>query len=379
MVFLQRKGASLSQIGLLEAGAWLLAAALEVPTGAIADRWGRKTSVAIGAGMYTVAMFLVLAELLSPLFLVGYALWNSSFAFVGGADSAFLYDSLKADGRALEAGKQSGRYLAVQQAAQGMGAVLGAWIATIDITLCFTIAGVCGLGATAIALSFKEPPRLAHGETPLGYWRNLRVAIGIAARRPLVRWLILLGAVLPLIPLTIYYVLLQPYALGVGLPLAWLGVVVLSVQLATVLASWLAHRTEGRIALPTLVVAGIAMLLGASALLGAFPSIPVLGLVAVVALVPAALQPLLSARLNHLIPSTQRATVLSLSGLVMELGLAVTMPAMLTLADALGPAPATGVGAVLFGLTVIPLFVLWRSAERGTPSATEPIVAIAGP
>jgi len=371
VVFLQGRGVSLSQIGLLEAGAWLLAAVLEVPTGAIADRWGRKASIALGAGLYSAAMFLVLAEVLSPLFLVGYAFWNSSMAFVGGADSAFLYDSLRADGREAEAAEQTGRYLAVQQASQGVAAVLGAWLATIDITLCFTIAGICGLAATAIALSLKEPPGLDVGESRLGYWRNLRVATGIAARRPVVRWLLLLGALLPLIPLTIYYVLLQPYAVGVGVPIAWLGVVVLGVQTTTVLASWLAHRIEGRIAVPTLTGAGIALVAVAAAVLGSFPSVPVLAFVFIVAIVPATLQPLLSARLNHLIPSTQRATVLSFNGLVTELGLAITFPAMLALADRLGPPTATGLGAGLFAVVVIPLFVLWRSADR-------PNVAMAG-
>jgi len=371
VVFLQGRGVSLSQIGLLEAGAWLLAAVLEVPTGAIADRWGRKASIAVGAGLYSAAMFLVLAEVLSPLFLVGYAFWNSSMAFVGGADSAFLYDSLRADGREAEAAEQTGRYLAVQQASQGVAAVLGAWLATIDITLCFTIAGICGLAATAIALSLKEPPRLDVGESRLGYWRNLRVATGIAARRPVVRWLLLLGALLPLIPLTIYYVLLQPYAVGVGVPIAWLGVVVLGVQTTTVLASWLAHRIEGRIAVPTLTGAGIALVAVAAAVLGSFPSVPVLAFVFIVAIVPATLQPLLSARLNHLIPSTQRATVLSFNGLVTELGLAITFPAMLALADRLGPPTATGLGAGLFAVVVIPLFLLWRSADR-------PNVAMAG-
>ena len=48
VVFLQRKGLSLSQVGLLEAFAWILTAALEVPTGGIADRWGRRASIAIG-------------------------------------------------------------------------------------------------------------------------------------------------------------------------------------------------------------------------------------------------------------------------------------------------------------------------------------------
>jgi len=378
VVFLQRRGVSLSQIGLLEAGAWLLAAVLEVPTGAIADRWGRKAAIALGAALYSAAMFLILTDVLSPLFLVGYAFWNSSMAFVGGADAAFLYDSLRADGRAADAAKQSGRYLAVQQASQGVAALLGAWLATIDITLCFTIAGVCGIAATVTALSLKEPPHLEAGETPAGYWRNLRVAVGIAARRPVVRWLLLLGAIFPLIPLTIYYVLMQPYAVGVGLPIVWLGVVVLGVQGVTVSASWLAYRIEGRVAIPTVVGVGIALVLAAGAILGSFPSIGTLVLMLVVAVVPATLQPLLSARLNHHIPSTQRATVLSFNGLVTELGLAISFPAMLGIADLLGAPSATGLGAALFALTVIPLFLLWRSAERRTPPWTEPVAAIAG-
>jgi len=105
VVFLQRKGLGLTQIGLLEGFAWVLTAALEVPSGAIADRFGRKASIAMGAFLYSVAMFLILAESMSPAFLLGYALWNSSTAFVSGADSALLYDSLKAGGRTSEAAK----------------------------------------------------------------------------------------------------------------------------------------------------------------------------------------------------------------------------------------------------------------------------------
>jgi MFS family permease len=107
VVFLQGKGLSLTQIGVLEAFAWLITAAFEVPTGAIADRWGRKSSIDMGSTFYALAMFLILAEALSPAFLLGYALWNSSFAFMSGADAALLYDSLKADGRESEAARQT--------------------------------------------------------------------------------------------------------------------------------------------------------------------------------------------------------------------------------------------------------------------------------
>ena len=71
VVFLQRKGLSLTEVGLLEGVAWTITAFLEVPTGAIADRWGRKASIALGASLYGLAMFLILADALSPAFLVG--------------------------------------------------------------------------------------------------------------------------------------------------------------------------------------------------------------------------------------------------------------------------------------------------------------------
>src|SRR2546423_14582118 len=187
VVFLQRKGLSLTQVGLLEGVAWTITAFLEVPTGAIADRWGRKASIAVGASLYGLAMFLILSAALSPAFLLGYALWNPSFAFVSGADSALLYDSLKADGRASEAAKQSGRYAAIELGSQGIAALLGAALATVDITLCFTICGILGIVATALILTVREPPQFSEQEERLGYWSNLRTSIGIAGRHRVAR------------------------------------------------------------------------------------------------------------------------------------------------------------------------------------------------
>src|SRR5438046_3067623 len=267
-------------------------------------------------------------------------------------------------GRSCFTAKQSGRYLAITQASQGIASVLGAWVATLDITLCFTVGAVTGLMATALVLTFKEPPRLEEGESQLSFWRNLRAAVGIAARRPVVRWLLLLTTGFEVVPFIVYYVLLQPYALAVALPLASLGVVVLGVQLAGVAASSLAHRTQGHVGLSTLVAGGIAITLASTTLLGRVPSIPALAFMLVVSLVPSVAQPLLSARLNDMIPSAQRATIISLSALIFELGLAVVIPMLLGLADVFG-APATiGFSAAVYAGTIIPLAILWRAAER---------------
>src|SRR2546427_10089164 len=139
------------------------------------------------------------------------------------------------------------------------------------MTLCFTICGLGGLVATGLVLTVKEPPRLEDDtESPVGYWKTLRAAIDVAARRPVVRALLLLNATILVVPLVVYYVLLQPYALGVGLPLASLGVVVIAVQLSTVVASWLAHRTGDHFELASVVAVALAVLIAATAILAAF-------------------------------------------------------------------------------------------------------------
>ena len=365
VVFLQRKGLSLTQIGILESIAWILTAALEVPTGLIADRWGRKASIAIGTLLYSVAMFLILTPALSPSFIVGYVLWNSSMAFVSGADSALLYDSLKADGREAEAAKFAGRSTAIQLGSQGLAAVVGSALATVNITLCFSISGILAFGAAILILTAREAPRYsAAGEKPLEYWNNLREAISIAARRPAVRALLLLSTAFTVVPLVDYYFLLQPYAVVVGFPIAALGLVVVLIQGTTVMASWLAHRIGRRFGLRKIVTVSAVFLVGATAILGATPSVPSIGLMLVVALVPSLVGPLLTTRINDVIPTGQRATILSLGALIGELGTAGLVPLLLGLADVVSPPAAIGLSALLFGLVAFPLLVVWRASDR---------------
>jgi hypothetical protein len=106
------------------------------------------------------------------------------------------------------------------------------------------------------------------------------------------------------------------------------------------------------------------VLLIATAALALVPSIPTVALMLAVAMVPALCGPLLTARLNDLIPSAQRATILSLSALLFELGLAVAMPLLLASADRLGAPAAIGVSTVTLAITVLPFLYIWRTSER---------------
>jgi hypothetical protein len=89
-----------------------------------------------------------------------------------------------------------------------------------------------------------------------------------------------------------------------------------------------------------------------------------------VALVPALRSPLLLARTNDLIPSAQRATILSLNALLSELGTAAAVPLLLIAADVLSPPQAMGISALLFAIAFLPLWLIWRASEA---KAAEPI------
>ena len=96
VIYLQRsRGLSLTQITLLDTPFFLLIVLFEVPTGAIADRFGRRVSLMIGSTLFAVAIFVFGIADNYPVILVSYTAWGLAQTFQSGADAAILYDSLK--------------------------------------------------------------------------------------------------------------------------------------------------------------------------------------------------------------------------------------------------------------------------------------------
>lgn len=66
----------------------------EVPTGAFADRFGRRSSLVAGIAIRSMGLFWLFASA-DPLSLfAGLVLTSLGGAFVSGADSALIYDAL---------------------------------------------------------------------------------------------------------------------------------------------------------------------------------------------------------------------------------------------------------------------------------------------
>ena len=99
-VMFTEHGMSPAQIGLALAAWSLTGVALEIPTGALADRLSRRWLL-FAAQVFRGLGFLV--WVLFPGFwgyLIGFILWGVKSALVSGTFEALLFDELKAEGRA---------------------------------------------------------------------------------------------------------------------------------------------------------------------------------------------------------------------------------------------------------------------------------------
>lgn len=127
-IYDQQRGLSVIEIGILESATWIVSALAEIPTGALADHYGRRLCLASGALLMGLAVFAVTVPgpALSPMFIVGAILWPTAYTLVNGADIALLYDSMVADGREPNFRGVLGHATAVQQATQGVTSLIGA-------------------------------------------------------------------------------------------------------------------------------------------------------------------------------------------------------------------------------------------------------------
>ncbi|RIK46641.1 MAG: hypothetical protein DCC58_02430, partial [Chloroflexi bacterium] len=144
------------------------------------------------------------------------------------------------------------------------------------------------------------------------------------------------------------------------------GALMLGMRGAAMLGSWLAPLTVRRTERAVLLVTCPAAIVLFNLLLWLLASPPALVFLGAIGLVAALLRPVTSAMLNELIPSGQRATIISLQSLLFTLLTAMIYPALFALGDRTSLAFAIGVAGVLMALMTAPVLALLFRAGGAT-------------
>src|ERR687895_1589251 len=329
----------------------------EVPTGIVADTVGRRASYLLGTVTLTAStlLYVLLWQMGAPFWqwaLVSMLL-GLGFTFFSGAVEAWLVDALSATGFKGELETVFGRGQMVSGAAMLTGSVAGGFIAQqTSLGVPFVLRGVI------LAVMFAVAFRLMHdvgfspskGGRPLAEMRKIASSsIDHGWRVPAVKWLMVESLFVGGVGFYVFYAL-QPYLLELyGDPEAYqvAGLVAAIAAGAQILGGMAAPRIRRLFARRTSALLATA---GASVvtltLMGLVESFwGVLALIVVWGLLFAATMPIRQTYLNGLIPSRQRATILSFDSLMGSTGGVWAQPVLGRAADVWGYAPSYLIGA----------------------------------
>lgn len=367
----------------------------EVPTGVVADTRGRRFSFMLGAGtlLLSTLLYLLMWQISAPF--VGWALASIllglGFTFFSGATEAWLVDALSATGFEGNLETVFGRGQTVSGIAMLSGSVLGGIVAQLSnlgvpYVLRAIMLGVALLAAFRFMrdLGFKAKTDVSTREAMADITRG---SIDGGLRNRPVRWMMLAAPFTGGVGIYAFYAM-QPYLLELyGDPTAYsiaglAAAIVAGAQIVgglsvPIVRRFFSLRTNAiflAVALESIILAAIAVVGFNKDGLGMTAFYLAIALLVLWALVFAVAGPIRQAFLNGLIPSEQRATVLSFDSLMSSFGGVVAQPALGRVADMSGYAASYLVSGVVSALALPFIFLARREGAPSDPiDPTEPV------
>ena len=373
--------AGLSNLEAFAANAFFTAGMVlfEVPTGIVADTVGRGRSYLLGTGTLTLSTFLYVAlwQIEAPFWewAVASMLLGLGFTFFSGAVEAWLVDALTATGFTGEMEAVFGRGQIVTGAAMLTGSVAGGFIAQqTSLGVPFVLRGIVLIVMFGLAFRLMHDIGFtpAKGGGPLAEMRKIASnSIEYGWRVPAVKWLMVEVLFTGGVGIYAFYAL-QPYLLELyGDPQAYqvaglVAAIVAGAQIAGGVAAPRIRRLFQRRTSALIATAGLSVVtLGLIGLVESFWA--VIGLIVIWGLLFAATMPIRQTYLNGLIPSRQRATILSFDSMMSSTGGVWTQPLLGRAADVWGYAPSYLMGA---GISILALPCLALSRRENAPADT---------
>lgn len=195
-----------AQVLQLEAIYYASVVLLEVPSGYLSDRVGRRPTLLLATTAWVAGYAALAFGGAWWMFAAGQVAIAAGMAFNSGTDNALFFDSLSALGRQKEVAVLEGKAQSWSAVAMAIAALVGGLLASIDLRLGHALSAVGAAAAFGIAWFIREPDRRANAPRP---WAQLRSVV-MSLRSPALRWLFAFS-----VAMTVFnhvpYELAQPY------------------------------------------------------------------------------------------------------------------------------------------------------------------------
>ncbi len=314
---------SVTNVAIIFAVEAMAFAVFEMPTGAIADLFGRKKAIISANFIHLLSLvFLYIGE--SMVMFIFYAIINSfARSLMSGTDSAMIYDTLKDEKKEHYYKKVIGTYRALWPIGASIGSIIGGHLAKISLSFPIAITVIPLAIATALTFFLKEPRY--EKEDHKNVFRHIINSLRIIINNK--QLILLMGGGLILMAFGETIHLLGPLFFEFNeIPIELFGWITASIFGLSSVGHYFSHDLSEKIGNKRtllLSVIGSPALLLLATLSGKYTAI-------ILFIIPSLFfglrNPLIDHLLNVEVASSKRATIISTSNFLAQLGLAISAP-----------------------------------------------------
>lgn len=346
VLFFESNGLQMKDIMVLQAIYSVMIVVLEIPSGYMADVWGRRNTILTGAIMGVVGFMIYGVSYGFMGFLVAQIVLGIGQSLVSGADSAMLYDSLLENGREKMYSRYEGRITSLGNLAEAAAALLSILLVTVSLRTPYYGQIIVACIAIPAALTLREP--VQHKQLVNRDFREiLDISRFAVFGNKLLRRNILYSAFTGCATLTMAW-FAQKFFEFSGIDKLWFGLLWAALNITVAISSFFAYRVE-MILGPrrTIILISLAIPL---AYIGLSFSGLITGLIILFLfhLVRGYATPVLKDYINRVTSSEIRATVLSVRNFVIRIIFAVAGPLIGWVNDVYDLPAALLLGGIIF-------------------------------
>lgn len=348
VLYLAYKGMSLAEIGMIEAIYHITGLIFELPTGAIADIYGKKFSVVLGRILSVVSCILMI---------ISGSFWGFAAAFVlsaagrnlhSGAAESIVYDSLKESGEEEKYKVIWGRINSAMSIAQGAAVLLGGILADVRFLYAYIAGTIIQIGALLAACNFKE---ISTNKVKSEKQDNLLIyqfvtSVNVLKVQKIVLYLLLFSALADSLQTTVFFYS-QKYFSDMSYSKTVIAVICALSSFVEAISSKYAYKFEKRFKLKGTLISVAAVNVISLAGLAALKNMSVLFFL-LTSVTGGFGYTIFSDYINSGIPSKYRATILSFGGFCFSAFMIGVFPLFGFLAERIGFAVTFGSLAVVY-------------------------------
>lgn len=324
-LFWEQRGMTIQMVVYTEILYAITVILLEIPTGILADKWGRKRMMIWNAFFGCLEFAILIFAHSFWQFAAAILLAGIGRAMSSGSENALLYDSLRSGGRECHFEKYLGRVNTIDFTAVIIASLYGSILgARFGYVLDYRLSVVSMLISLFASFSLKEPASSEIPEEPVPVREYVRFSIGFFRGNPDV-CLVLLAGMVTGACLNFLDEFWQLYVVRLGIPVEYFGVLLSLILLTRLPGNMLSHAVKKRFGYRSLLAVTTGVFSAGFLYLAAFRGFTTLGAILLIGLTSGLIDPLVSGYLHHRITdSAKRATLDSFQSLGLRAALMLT-------------------------------------------------------